>query len=77
MGRKYKLNDYLLDLRESFELSFKAIPENDKKKLTWIQDCGRLTIHIAGIISVFSELQTSIILTLSKSFRPMKASQLW
>lgn len=74
--KSYVLADQLLQIRGSFEEIYHNQPENDKKKLTWLQDYGRVVINIAGIGSAFSELQASIVLALSKSFRPMKAQQL-
>ena len=34
-------------------------------------------IEISGIPSIFSEMQASIILTLGRSFRPMKCEQIY
>lgn len=68
--------DVLLNLRNEFETFYHNLLENEKKKIVWIQECGRITIDISGVSSVFSEMQASIILTLGRSFRPMKSDQL-
>lgn len=46
---KFKLADELLELRQSFEDHFLSQPENEKKKLKWVQDCGKLTLVICGV----------------------------
>jgi hypothetical protein len=69
---KYKLDDSLLRLREEFEGEFLCLPENEKKKLRWVEEWGRMEIIVLGVSSVVSELQASVMVFLNRSYRPIK-----